>query len=1603
MSYDAPNSKVKLRRLTATEWGNNKIRLSDGEPGYDTTNNIFKIGLGNKLWKDLPPIGGGSDPFFNSPPAITGLSYVTSPNGNLDYVDIRWDYPQQEPVGFVSSTFPLLVNLNAYIVTGTSRTSLNTDGVSAFITNSRTAGLTRIRLYARQPPTQNSNNIVLIENGVRFFTYYSVALINSVSSIEIWYSNYDEFPNKVTKVLPSFSVSPGPPAPPTGIDVTTTPSLHFFVIKFTPPTVKNTTFPLDPLATLLGYRIIVNDGSNEIINYPFLDSEVGTTQSAVVFKTGNRYTYQSNTSALENTRYYIFITASNNYRDSQNNFRLSIPGTFTYDSGNLVNPLPPTKPEVTNISTVISTSPKRVVVQFTGSTLTDIYDTRQIVYVPIVSATYQGASDTNFTISPITTLTSNDSISIIPTSGSTIRSKTYTVIVNATAGTTETPSDPVSITALALSLYYWNSITTYEIDDQVLHNSVYYQCIESSTNNEPDTQSTYWTRLGSEYYRPGAPSVPTVSASINDMISETPITFVADSPTVWNVNDSEENAEGRSFTYSISVRKREANTNNQFSDVNSASITQQNPPVPGTFLINIPDVDLEYQYRYTVRNNHTTLSASTQWNSIDTVGLVYKAPPSAPRNLTVTQDRNNGTPCLKISFRAPQYANSGTTTDRNAVIQSYKLDISGESSSLVLSPNQFTLLDGIYSYNHSPIVQFTDYTVSVYARNQYLTTYSESTSTSITTDSLVLPGPPPNTGTLTWTTIGFGIDPSPILRISFVPCTHGNVNGSDDPIAITNYTIVITVQSVTQASPPVLIVGTATTTSENIFLYTEYDIFAESYKKYTVSIIATNAYPSNNSTTTTYINNTYTTGLLRQIGLPSPITVGNLYVAQPNNTANPTNYTSLNAYSVDRTNLRVIVPFTPPTYANSADTTDTSTMSYSIAVTTSSGTNITPPTRFSTFNYFVLPLVENSSYSGTITATNSYYRYSSVTFTRSIPQGPPGLPTSITTSNAPYWDFSYISSNENLSFGWSIPRYNAYFSNDTTSSPALTYTFSLTNPVLVLSNTEPTIIANRSIRWIPNTTYQGTIVTTNGWSKTSSTSFSFQTGGLTTILYANLAPAPLVSNNYYSSAFQGTSTSDGTGGLTFTKSAQSITNVLKTSHQATVATGMIPVGTFNIRGTRTSNTLTFTSSSTSATSSLGIFPSTSGFGEFLANSPATTNDNYGANINRYLMSNNTIKININTTTYPPSSQALQIQLYSNGNLACSYPDFYTTALLSGGPTDLIGTITISESATKYISKVLIRPTATISATVSAKNLGDYFFPAWSAQITAFGNTSEFDISSFRLSGDVFTLRTPVNQTVSLYSGSYSGTFTLQNINNTAQTTSSSTSVTIDNASFNFDPTGHIATIVVALPSIALSTTSAYNHSSTGAGDTLSGSDLLIYNGKFRTPANLPSNEIRNAYSYPSSGAYRYATFKTSVRFANLSSDSFNITLNNIEGILSITNKVCSLSDGTPLRVLYRFQCTSTQYQYTTKWLSANERIGGTVGSSPASYYATTTDSYAGPTSVTLSNNSLVFTGCFQPNINNLPSRSTGGIDLFITIGANPVSTFAFSGVSNSFV
>ena len=76
------NNLIQLRKGDATDWIDQNPVLISGEPGFDITNNILKIGDGSSAWSELVPIGSG----FAGAGGLSNIIEDTTPQlgGNLD-------------------------------------------------------------------------------------------------------------------------------------------------------------------------------------------------------------------------------------------------------------------------------------------------------------------------------------------------------------------------------------------------------------------------------------------------------------------------------------------------------------------------------------------------------------------------------------------------------------------------------------------------------------------------------------------------------------------------------------------------------------------------------------------------------------------------------------------------------------------------------------------------------------------------------------------------------------------------------------------------------------------------------------------------------------------------------------------------------------------------------------------------------------------------------------------------------------------------------------------------------------------------------------------------------------------------------------------------------------------------------------------------------------------------------------------------------------------------------------------------------------------------------------------------------------------------------
>lgn len=87
----ATSARFQLKRDTKINWDASTVKLQSGEPGWDITNKVLKIGDGNRLWNELSAVsGGGGGPSLN--PLTLSIS-STNPFPNDFTINLRstWD------------------------------------------------------------------------------------------------------------------------------------------------------------------------------------------------------------------------------------------------------------------------------------------------------------------------------------------------------------------------------------------------------------------------------------------------------------------------------------------------------------------------------------------------------------------------------------------------------------------------------------------------------------------------------------------------------------------------------------------------------------------------------------------------------------------------------------------------------------------------------------------------------------------------------------------------------------------------------------------------------------------------------------------------------------------------------------------------------------------------------------------------------------------------------------------------------------------------------------------------------------------------------------------------------------------------------------------------------------------------------------------------------------------------------------------------------------------------------------------------------------------------------------------------------------------------
>jgi hypothetical protein len=86
------NDYILLRKGSSTEWSSANPVLATGEPGYDITNNILKVGDGTKSWNNLEPINTALNNFNIYGTGNIDISgNITANTGNFDVISFNID------------------------------------------------------------------------------------------------------------------------------------------------------------------------------------------------------------------------------------------------------------------------------------------------------------------------------------------------------------------------------------------------------------------------------------------------------------------------------------------------------------------------------------------------------------------------------------------------------------------------------------------------------------------------------------------------------------------------------------------------------------------------------------------------------------------------------------------------------------------------------------------------------------------------------------------------------------------------------------------------------------------------------------------------------------------------------------------------------------------------------------------------------------------------------------------------------------------------------------------------------------------------------------------------------------------------------------------------------------------------------------------------------------------------------------------------------------------------------------------------------------------------------------------------------------------------
>lgn len=131
------NDRIQIRKGTLSEWVASNPVLASGEPGYDITNNLIKIGDGVNPWTDLP-LSATSDVYVYAKNTTTGTLYkgqavyingAIGNNPTLELAIATGDATSSKTIGLLKQN--LAINEFGYVIAEGILDQVNTNGASS--------------------------------------------------------------------------------------------------------------------------------------------------------------------------------------------------------------------------------------------------------------------------------------------------------------------------------------------------------------------------------------------------------------------------------------------------------------------------------------------------------------------------------------------------------------------------------------------------------------------------------------------------------------------------------------------------------------------------------------------------------------------------------------------------------------------------------------------------------------------------------------------------------------------------------------------------------------------------------------------------------------------------------------------------------------------------------------------------------------------------------------------------------------------------------------------------------------------------------------------------------------------------------------------------------------------------------------------------------------------------------------------------------------------------------------------------------------------------------------------------------------------------------